>query len=294
MEEREENVGMKSLSKSGSSPPPSGSNPRWMQHYWPSVKPFVYGGAAGFFTSFIAFASSATVFYSPSPDIVARFQNTPTFHLFSKENIKIIPRVILANTFIASQLLGLFEILRRKAISTNDGMPPMLHQEAACGLAAGAVAACIRVPLYLHVGYYRAKIGSPNFFAKPWTLADLARYQKIWTKGMGPYVRSRTSLDFGMLASYNPSLRYLKESCGFSQSDAQFGASVISGLCAAACESAFRNVSSLDSALKLLKSRGPLAFCTGIPSSLVIYASNVMVTWAVLEEIRKQGKSIGG
>lgn len=99
----------------------------------------------------------------------------------------------------------------------------MLHQEAACGLAAGAVATCIRVPLYLHVGYYRAKIGSPNFFAKPWTLAGLARYPKIWTKGMGPYVRSRTSLDFGMLASYNPSLRYLKESCGFSQFDAQFG-----------------------------------------------------------------------
>lgn len=103
----------------------------------------------------------------------------------------------------------------------------MLHQEAACGLAAGAVATCIRVPLYLHVGYYRAKIGSPNFFAKPWTLAGLARYPKIWTKGMGPYVRSRTSLDFGMLASYNPSLRYLKESCGFSQSDAQLGTFLI-------------------------------------------------------------------
>ncbi|XP_068337290.1 mitochondrial dicarboxylate/tricarboxylate transporter DTC-like [Pyrus communis] len=294
MEEREENVGMKPLSKSGSSPPPAGSNPRWMQHYWPSVKPFVYGGAAGFFTSYVAIASSATVFYFTSPDTVARFQNNPTFHLFSKENIKIIPRMILANTFIASQLLGLFEILRRKAISTNDGMPPMLHQEAACGLAAGAIATCIRVPLYLHVGYCRAKIGSPNFFAKPWTLAGLARYPKIWTKGMGPYVRSRTSLDFGMLASYNPSLRYLKESCGFSQSDAQLGASAISGLCAVACESAFRNVSSLDSALKILKSRGPLAFCTGIPSSFVSYAPNVMVTWAVLEEIRKREKSIGG
>ncbi|CAN6693575.1 unnamed protein product [Malus baccata var. baccata] len=278
MEEREENVGMKPLSKSGSSPPPSGPNPRWMQHYWPSVKPFVHGGAAGFFTTFTYFARSATLFYFPSPDIVARFQNTPTFHLFSKENIKIIPRVILADTFITSQLLGLFEILRRKAISTNDGMPPMLHQEAACGLAAGAVAAFIRVPLYLHVGYCKAKIGSPNFFAKPWTLAGLARYPKRWTKGMGPYVRSRTSLDFGMLASYNPSLRYLKESCGFSQSDAQL--------------EHVQNVHFLDSALKILKSRGPLAFFTGFPSLFVNYAPSVMITWGVLEEIRKQEETM--
>ncbi|CAN6565321.1 unnamed protein product [Malus baccata var. baccata] len=271
---------------------------RWRQH-WPSIKPFLNGGAIG-----VLAGSWASLYYSKSC-MYAQCRQIPMLHGYTK----ILPGAIYIHVLTVSQQLGLYEILRNKAIATNKGMPPTLCQEAACGLAVGATGALINFPLYSGYLGYNCHQSTERFpiyryvFSFVRTMAtQRTLFREMWNY-VGPFLKRKMWLDMGMLASYNPSLDYLRESCGFSEAKAQLGASALSAFFAAACSLPSKHIrivrqetgyaSSLDCALAILKSRGPLGFFTGLPTCFSRVALPIMTTWFVLERIRNLEISIG-
>ncbi|KAL6203842.1 hypothetical protein ACLB2K_027541 [Fragaria x ananassa] len=191
--------------------------------------------------------------------------------------------------------------LRNKAIASNDGMALTLYQEAACGLIAGAaeayfsfpfVSACLPQvdPTTLAV-VQRAKYR--NLCDALYSMSANGKLPELW-RNAGPYVKTRMGTNVGMLASYNPSLRYLRDSCGLSETRAQLGASAVSAFFGAACSVPVQNVlahaesgSSLDCALKILKSRGPLAFFSGFSRQFALVGPPIMILWFAYENVRK-------
>lgn len=105
-----------------------------------------------------------------------------------------------------------------------------LYQEAACGLIAGVaeayfsfpfVSACLPQvdPTTLAV-VQRAKYR--NLCDALYSMSANGKLPELW-RNAGPYVKTRMGTNVGMLASYNPSLRYLRDSCGLSETRAQLG-----------------------------------------------------------------------
>lgn len=176
-----------------------------------------------------------------------------------------------------------------------------LYQEAACGLTAGAaeayfsfpfVYACLPSvdPTNLSLAQ-RAKYR--NIFHALYSMTANKKISALWTNA-GPYLKTRMGTNAGMLTSYNPSLCYLRDSCGLSETRAQLGASAVSAFFAAACSVPVKNVlahgesgSYLDCALKILKSRGPLAFFTGFSRQFALVGPPIMILWFAYENIRK-------
>lgn len=126
--------------------------------------------------------------------------------------------------------LCFIRILRNKAIATNDGMALTLYQEAACGLTAGAaeayfscpfVYACLPSvdPTNLSLAQ-RAKYS--NILHALYSMTANKKVSALWTNA-GPYLKTRMGTNAGMLTSYNPSHRYLRDSCGLSETRAQLG-----------------------------------------------------------------------
>ncbi|PRQ35747.1 putative mitochondrial carrier domain-containing protein [Rosa chinensis] len=260
-----------------------GLKPFWGLPPPPSVlKPFVHGGVAGLLTGSINGAMEYSGFHILKN--VPLFRNHPTYvprWIF----VKIIPGLVLIDALAYSQLLGIYEILRRRAIAANEGMQPRLYQEAACGLIAGAAGTCVSFPLYL--GLYRKRFESMGDAAGRWrlrsNLSHIFRYGSVsWKRRVG--------LGMGMVASYKPSLHYLVESRGFSEEDAKSGAGAISALSAAACAVLAPYACSLVLARETLRSRGPLGFLTGLSGLCFHEAPKVMVFWAVFEELQKYSK----
>lgn len=121
--------------------------------------------------------------------------------------------------------------MRNKAIATNEGMPPTLCQEAACGLAVGTTGALINFPLYSGYLVYNYHLATKRFPSYRYVFSFVrnmatqrALFREMWNY-VGPFLKRKMWLDMGMLASYNPSLDYLRESCGFSEAKAQLGKS---------------------------------------------------------------------
>ncbi|KAA8549675.1 hypothetical protein F0562_001307 [Nyssa sinensis] len=214
-----------------------------------------------------------------------------------------IPLRLLAKATYATAQFGSFESLTKKAEAAGDGMLLTLYQEACCGLASGAILACIGIPINSALACLRADVTVP--VAQPLRSVFRIIYQKVsnegvlalW-KGGGCYANALMAYNMGMLASYNRSSNYFKESLDFGEDRARLGAGAVSGFFASACSLPFMNVDAIMRSLQrdaniVLKLGGPFKFYTGIAKFFAKNTPSIMVTWIFLEEIQKIEESIG-
>ncbi|KAJ6961190.1 mitochondrial dicarboxylate/tricarboxylate transporter DTC-like [Populus alba x Populus x berolinensis] len=270
---------------------------------WPTVKPFVNGGASGML---------ATCVIQPIDMIKVRIQlgqgsaTEVTKTMLKNEGFgalyKGLSAGLLRQATYTTARLGTFKILTSKAIEANDGKPLPLYQKALCGLTAGAIGASVGSPADLALIRMQADATLPAAQRRNYSNAFNALFRivsdegvlALW-KGAGPTVVRAMALNMGMLASYDQSVEFCKDSLGFGEMSTVLGASTVSGFFAAACSLPFDYVKtqiqkmqpdaqgkypytgSMDCALKTFKSGGPFKFYTGFPVYCVRIAPHVMV-----------------
>ncbi|KAL2926439.1 Mitochondrial dicarboxylate/tricarboxylate transporter DTC [Bienertia sinuspersici] len=286
---------------------------------WPTVKPFVNGGCSGML---------ATCVIQPIDMIKVRIQLGQgsavhvTKNMLANEGVgafyKGLSAGLLRQATYTTARLGSFRILTNKAVAANDGKPLPLYQKALCGLTAGAIGATVGSPADLALIRMQADATLPlaqrrNYNNAFHALTRIVRDEgvlSLW-KGAGPTVVRAMALNMGMLASYDQSVEFFRDSVGLGEASTVVGASAVSGFFAAACSLPFDFVKtqiqkmqpdaagkypytgSLDCALKTLKLGGPLRFYTGFPVYCVRIAPHVMMTWIFLNQINKFEKKIG-
>ncbi|KAK9941434.1 hypothetical protein M0R45_018035 [Rubus argutus] len=286
---------------------------------WPTIKPFVNGGASGML---------ATCVIQPIDMIKVRIQlgqgsaGQVARTMIKEEGFgslyKGLSAGLLRQATYTTARLGSFRILTNKAIEANDGKPLPLYQKALCGLTAGAIGASVGSPADLALIRMQADATLPlaqrrhyknAFHALGRIVADEG-VLALW-KGAGPTVVRAMALNMGMLASYDQSVELFKDSLGCSEPITVLGASTVSGFFAAACSLPFDYVKtqiqkmqpdaegkypytgSFDCAIKTLKAGGPLKFYTGFPVYCVRIAPHVMMTWIFLNQIQKLEAKVG-
>ncbi|KAF9596567.1 hypothetical protein IFM89_012298 [Coptis chinensis] len=286
---------------------------------WPTIKPFVNGGASGML---------ATCVIQPVDMIKVRIQLGQgsavqvTKNMVREEGVgalyKGLSAGLLRQATYTTARLGTFRILTSKAIEANDGKPLPLYQKALCGLTAGAIGASVGSPADLALIRMQADATLPLEQRRHYKNAFHALYRivadegvlSLW-KGAGPTVVRAMALNMGMLASYDQSVEFCKDTLGLGEASTIVGASAVSGFFASACSLPFDYVKtqiqkmqpdatgkypytgSLDCALKTLKAGGPLKFYTGFPVYCVRIAPHVMMTWIFLNQIQKTEKKLG-
>ncbi|XP_010531153.1 PREDICTED: mitochondrial dicarboxylate/tricarboxylate transporter DTC-like [Tarenaya hassleriana] len=286
---------------------------------WTTVKPFVNGGASGML---------ATCVIQPIDMIKVRIQlgqgsaASVTKTMLKNEGFgafyKGLSAGLLRQATYTTARLGSFKILTAKASEANEGKPLPLYQKALCGLTAGAIGACVGSPADLALIRMQADATLPLAQRRNYTNAFHALYRivadegvlALW-KGCGPTMVRAMALNMGMLASYDQSAEYFRDSLGFGETSTVIGASAVSGFFASACslpfdyvktqiqkmqpdaEGRYAYTGSLDCAMKTLKSGGPLKFYTGFPVYCVRIAPHVMMTWIFLNQIQKLEKKAG-
>ncbi|XP_010254423.1 PREDICTED: mitochondrial dicarboxylate/tricarboxylate transporter DTC-like [Nelumbo nucifera] len=120
--------------------------------------------------------------------------------------------------------------LTNKAVAANDGKPLPLYQKALCGLTAGAIGACVGSPADLALIRMQADATLPSAQRRNYTNAFHALYRivadegvlALW-KGAGPTVVRAMALNMGMLASYDQSVEFFKDSLGFGEASTVVG-----------------------------------------------------------------------
>ncbi|RWR72637.1 mitochondrial dicarboxylate/tricarboxylate transporter DTC-like protein [Cinnamomum micranthum f. kanehirae] len=286
---------------------------------WPTIKPFVNGGASGML---------ATCVIQPIDMIKVRIQLGQGSGVYVARTMlrdegfgafyKGLSAGLLRQATYTTARLGSFRILTNKAVAANDGKPLPLYQKALCGLTAGAIGASVGSPADLALIRMQADATLPLAQRRNYTNAFHALYRivadegvlALW-KGAGPTVVRAMALNMGMLASYDQSVELFKDSLGFGEASTVVGASAVSGFFAAACSLPFDYVKtqiqkmqpdatgkypytgSLDCAMKTLKSGGPFKLYTGFPVYCIRIAPHVMMTWIFLNQIQKLEKSVG-
>ncbi|KAL9240192.1 hypothetical protein vseg_014439 [Gypsophila vaccaria] len=286
---------------------------------WQTVKPFVNGGASGML---------ATCVIQPIDMIKVRIQlgqgsaTQVTKNMLAAEGVgafyKGLSAGLLRQATYTTARLGSFKILTAKAVAANDGKPLPLYQKALCGLTAGAIGASVGSPADLALIRMQADATLPaaqrrhykNAFHALSKIVSDEGVLALW-KGAGPTVVRAMALNMGMLASYDQSVEFFRDSVGLGEASTVVGASAVSGFFAAACSLPFDYVKtqiqkmqpdatgkypytgSVDCALKTLKAGGPLKFYTGFPVYCVRIAPHVMMTWIFLNQIQKFEKTIG-
>ena len=114
-----------------------------------------------------------------------------------------------------------FRFLTNKAVAANDGKPLPLVQKAMCGLTAGAIGASVGSPADLALIRMQADATLPVAQRRNYKNAFHALYRivadegvlALW-KGAGPTVVRAMSLNMGMLASYDQSVEFCRDSLG--------------------------------------------------------------------------------
>lgn len=286
---------------------------------WSTVKPFVNGGASGML---------ATCVIQPIDMIKVRIQlgQGSAVHvaktMIAQEGFgslyKGLSAGLLRQATYTTARLGSFRVLTNKAVEANEGKPLPLLQKAAIGLTAGAIGASVGSPADLALIRMQADATLPAAQRRNYKNAFHALYRitadegvlSLW-KGAGPTVVRAMALNMGMLASYDQSVEFFRDSLGLGEYSTVVGASAVSGFFASACSLPFDYVKtqiqkmqpdatgkypysgSFDCALKTLKSGGPFKFYTGFPVYCIRIAPHVMMTWIFLNQIQKVQKSIG-
>ena len=130
-----------------------------------------------------------------------------------------------------TEFLSVFlRILTSKAIEANDGKPLPLYQKALCGLTAGAIGASVGSPADLALIRMQADATLPAAQRRNYSNAFNALYRivadegvlALW-KGAGPTVVRAMALNMGMLASYDQSVEFCKDSLGFGEAATVLG-----------------------------------------------------------------------
>ncbi|CAL5430355.1 unnamed protein product [Camellia sinensis] len=243
---------------------------------WPTVKPFVNGGASGML---------ATCVIQPIDMIKVRIQlgqgsaTDVTKNMFKNEGIgpfyKGLTAGLLRQATYTTARLGSFRILTNKAIEANDGKPLPLYQKALCGLTAGAIGASVGSPADLALIRMQADATLPLAQRRNYTNAFHALYRivadegvlALW-KGAGPTVVRAMALNMGMLASYDQSVEFFKDSVGFGEAATILGASSVSGFFAAACSLPFDYV---KTQIQKMQPDAEESFLCGGSTGLFIY-----------------------
>ncbi len=115
-------------------------------------------------------------------------------------------------------------LLTSKAMAANDGKPLPLYQKALCGLTAGAIGASVGNPADLALIRMQADATLPEAHRRHYKNAfhALTRITKdegvlaLW-KGAGPTVVRAMALNMGMLASYDQSVEFFRDSLSFGE-----------------------------------------------------------------------------
>lgn len=121
-------------------------------------------------------------------------------------------------------------MLTAKAVEANDGKPLPLYQKALCGLTAGAIGACFGSPADLALIRMQADATLPAAQRRHYTNAFHALSRIItdegvlalW-KGAGPTVVRAMALNMGMLASYDQSVEFFRDSVGLGEAATVLG-----------------------------------------------------------------------
>lgn len=286
---------------------------------WIAAKPFLNGGLAGM---------GATCVVQPIDMVKVRIQISGggpvgvASKMIAEEGFgslyKGLSAGLLRQATYTTARLGSFRWLSAKAIESNDGKPLPLYQKALCGLTAGAIGATVGSPADLALIRIQADSMLPMAQRRNYSNAFQALYRisadegvlALW-KGAGPTVVRAMALNMGMLASYDQSVEFFKDSMGFTEIPTVIGASAVSGFFAAACSLPFDYVKtqiqkmqpdangkvpytgSLDCAMKTFAAGGPLKFYTGFGTYCIRIAPHVMLTWILLNQIQKTEKSLG-
>ncbi|KAK3011433.1 hypothetical protein RJ639_012035, partial [Escallonia herrerae] len=132
--------------------------------------------------------------------------------------------------FSIIQGIYVLRILTRKASAANDGKPIPLYQKALCGLTAGAIGASVGTPADLALIRMQADATLPPAQRRGYKNAFHALYRivvdegilALW-KGAGPTVVRAMALNMGMLASYDQSVEYLKDSLSLGEASTVVG-----------------------------------------------------------------------
>ncbi|PKU75579.1 mitochondrial dicarboxylate/tricarboxylate transporter DTC [Dendrobium catenatum] len=295
------------------------AKPKSQSGVWSTVKPFVNGGASGML---------ATCVIQPIDMVKVRIQLGQgsalqvTKNMLAQEGVRAfykgLSAGLLRQATYTTARLGSFRVLTNKATEANEGKPLPLLQKAGIGLAAGAIGACVGSPADLALIRMQADATLPPAQRRNYTNAFHALFRisadegvlALW-KGAGPTIVRAMALNMGMLASYDQSVEFFRDSLGFGEISTVLGASAVSGFFASACSLPFDYVKtqiqkmqpdasgkypysgSLDCAMKTLKSGGPFKFYTGFPVYCVRIAPHVMMTWIFLNQIQKIQKSAG-
>lgn len=125
-------------------------------------------------------------------------------------------------------------MLTNKAIAANDGKPLPLYQKALCGLTAGAIGACIGSPADLALIRMQADATLPlaqrrhykNAFHALFRIVADEGVLALW-KGTGPTVVRAMALNMGMLASYDQSVEFFRDSLGVGETATVLGTLLI-------------------------------------------------------------------
>ncbi|CAI7774136.1 unnamed protein product [Closterium sp. NIES-53] len=286
---------------------------------WGAVKPFMNGGTAGMM---------ATCVIQPIDMVKVRIQLGQgsafdvTKNIIQKEGVasfyKGLSAGLLRQATYTTARLGSFRYLTTEATKANDGKPLPLYQKAACGLTAGAIGACFGSPADLALIRMQAdsvlpvaeRRGYKNAIHALTKIATDEGVTALW-KGAGPTVVRAMALNMGMLASYDQSMEYFKDTLQLKEIPAVIGASAVSGFFASACSLPFDYVktqiqkqkpgpdgklpysSSMDCVMQTLKQGGPLKFYTGFATYCIRIAPHVMLTWIFLNQIQKLQKANG-
>lgn len=124
-------------------------------------------------------------------------------------------------------------VLTTKAVEENDGKPLPLLQKAFIGLTAGAIGACVGSPADLALIRMQADATLPIAQRRNYKNAFHALYRivvdegvlALW-KGAGPTVVRAMALNMGMLASYDQSIEFFRDSLGLGEVSTVVGTSL--------------------------------------------------------------------
>lgn len=297
----------------------SSDKPQTSNKVWLAAKPFVNGGLSGML---------ATCVIQPVDIVKVRIQLgqgsalTVAKTMLKEEGFgayyKGLSAGLLRQATYTTARLGSFRILTNKAVQANGGKSLPLHQKALCGLTAGAIGACFGNPADLALIRMQADNTLPlaqrrnyrNVFHALYRITSDEGVFALW-KGAGPTVVRAMALNMGMLASYDQSVEFFRDSLHLSEGPTIVGASAVSGFFAAACSLPFDYVKTqiqkmqpdangkypysgpLNCALKTVKEHGPLKLYSGFGVYCVRIAPHVMMTWIFLSQIQKIEKSVG-
>jgi len=121
-------------------------------------------------------------------------------------------------------------VLTNKAVAANDGKPLPLLQKALIGLTAGAVGACIGSPCDLALIRMQADATLPpaqrrnykNAFHALSKVVSDEGVLALW-KGAAPTIVRAMTLNMGMLASYDQSVEFFRDTLGISEVNTVIG-----------------------------------------------------------------------